>query len=140
MKPTSTPQASLLGFELEQRGVVVEREKWDGHKHIDLVIPRAQLNIEVDGRQHYENAQQILRDLKRTHHSDRRGWDTIHIPNAFIDNRTDLVQVANALAIAARERAHQLGHRCINAIMNGADSEGTTALLNPATCSHAGES
>jgi very-short-patch-repair endonuclease len=59
------------------------------------VIPRAQLNVEVDGKQHYENAHQILSDLKRSHYSDRKGWDTIHIPNAVIDNEQDLHRVAD---------------------------------------------
>jgi hypothetical protein len=44
MEPHSTPQALRLKEELEKRGVIVEAEKWDGHKHIDLVISRAQLN------------------------------------------------------------------------------------------------
>jgi very-short-patch-repair endonuclease len=111
MAPRSTPQATILRQELEKRGIIVQAEKWDGHKHIDLVITRAQLNIEVDGKQHYQDAGQILSDLKRSHHSERKGWDTIHIPNALIDNESDLHQVADALAIVATERAHQLGHR-----------------------------
>ena len=111
MHRLSTSQALLLKSELEMRGVIVEAEKWDGHKHIDLVISRAQLNIEVDGKQHYEDWHQILSDLKRTHHSDRKGWDTIHLPNAVIENPEDLQKVANALTTAARIRAHDLGHR-----------------------------
>lgn len=111
MRGVSTPQAILLGYELEKRGIIVEREKWDGHKHIDLVIPRAHLNVEVDGKQHYENSHQILSDLKRSHHSDLKGWDTIHIPNAVIDNEQDLKRVSDALAMAARDRAHRLGYR-----------------------------
>jgi very-short-patch-repair endonuclease len=111
MPPTSTPQAAILKQELEKRGIIVEAEKWDGHKHIDLVIARALLNIEVDGKQHYQDARQILSDLRRSHHSERKGWDTIHIPNALIENESDLHQVADALAIVATERAHELGHR-----------------------------
>jgi hypothetical protein len=111
MHPVSTPQALLLKGELEKRGIIVEAEKWDGHKHIDLAISRAQLNIEVDGKQHYEDWQQILSDLHRAHHSDRR--DTVHIPNAVIENGGDLCKVADALAIAARVRAHDRGHRML---------------------------
>jgi hypothetical protein len=36
MRPVSTPQARLLKQELEGRGIIVEAEKWDNHKHIDL--------------------------------------------------------------------------------------------------------
>ena len=111
MQPTSTPQAVKLKAELERRGVPVEAEKWDGHKHIDLVVSRAMLNIEVDGKQHYEDWRQILSDLHRTHHSDRKGWDTVHIPNAVIENRDELARVADALAMAARVRAGHRGHR-----------------------------
>jgi very-short-patch-repair endonuclease len=111
MHAQSTPQALRLKEELEERGAIVEAEKWDGHKHIDLVISRAQLNIEVDGKQHYEDWKQILSDLHREHHSDRKGGDTIHIPNAVIENAEDLRKVANALGIAARVRAHDRGHR-----------------------------
>jgi very-short-patch-repair endonuclease len=111
MAPTSTPQATVLKQELEKRGIIVEAEKWDGHKHIDLIIARAQLNIEVDGKHHYQDARQMLSDLKGAHYSERKGWDTVRIPNALIDNESDLHQVADALAIVATERSHQLGHR-----------------------------
>lgn len=104
-----TPEALALKTELEKRGLIVEAEKWDGHKHIDLVIHRARLNIEVDGKQHYEDASQIVTDLKRSHYSDISGYDTIHIPNVLI--RTDLTQVSDAVAKAAAIRAHRLGHR-----------------------------
>jgi very-short-patch-repair endonuclease len=105
----STPQALALKHELESHGVIVEAEKWDGHKHIDLVIHRARLNIEVDGKQHYESPAQILSDLDREHYSDDGGYRTIHIPNLLINS--DLEKIANALAIAAAMRAHRLGQR-----------------------------
>lgn len=111
MASKSTPQAERLKGELEKRGIVVEAEKWDGHKHIDLVVARSQLNIEVDGKQHYENWRQILSDVHRAHHSDRKGWDTIHVPNSVVDRESDLLRVADALAVVARIRAHDRGHR-----------------------------
>jgi very-short-patch-repair endonuclease len=99
---TPTPEAMVLKQELEKRGIRVLAEVNDGHKHIDLAIPNARINIEVDGRQHYENPHQIISDLKRSHYSDGLGYDTIHIPNVFI--REDLKNVADALAEAARMR------------------------------------
>ena len=107
----STPQAKALKNELEKLGITVISEFFDGYKNIDLVIPRAHLNIEVDGKQHYEDFHQILKDFGRTHHSDEKGFPTIHIPNSFIDNPEDLQRVANALAKAAKVRADSLGYR-----------------------------
>jgi|SRR5665213_1108105 len=107
----STPQALSLKKSLEDRGVLVEAEKWDGHKHIDLVVHRARLNIEVDGKQHYQNAQQILSDLNRSHYSDLSGYDTIHIPNVFLENDEDHRKIADALAEATEIRSKRLGHR-----------------------------
>ena len=40
-------------------------ELHDGHKHIDLTIPKAKINVEVDGIQHLTNADQIVADLSR---------------------------------------------------------------------------
>lgn len=111
MVSVSTNEAQALKTELEQRGIIVEAEKWDGHKHIDLVIHRARLNIEVDGNHHYENQAQIIADLKRAHYSSRGGYDTFHIPNEFIRNDEHLKRVADALAAAVKIRAHDLGHR-----------------------------
>ncbi len=89
----------------------MEAEKWDGHKHIDLVIHRARLNIELDGKQHYENARQIVSDLQRSHYSDYKGFDTIHIPNILIQSEFDRQHVADAISKAAEFRARKLGHR-----------------------------
>ena len=109
MYKQSTPQAIKLRHELEKRGIRVLTEVNDhGHKHVDLAIPSARINIEVDGRQHYENPFQIMSDLKRSHFSDDEGYDTIHIPNVFIDNDIDLPKVAEALAEAAVMREGQL--------------------------------
>lgn len=103
---TPTPEAIGLKQELEKRGIRVLSEVNDGHKHIDLAILAARINIEVDGRQHYENPHQIISDLKRSHYSDDLGYDTIHIPNIFIHE--DLKNVADALAEAAQVREMQL--------------------------------
>lgn len=111
MSPQSTPEAQALKRELESRGLIVEAEKWDGFKHIDLVVHRARLNIEVDGNQHYEDADQILSDLQRMRHSAKKGYDTIHIANAFINDQDHLRKVSDALAEAARCRAESIGHR-----------------------------
>lgn len=108
MYRTSSPQALELGAALEKEGIILHREKYDGFKHIDIAIPRARLNIEVDGIQHYDNADQILADLDRTHYSALKGFETIRIPNALL--KTHLATIATAVAKAAQVRAKKIGH------------------------------
>jgi very-short-patch-repair endonuclease len=84
-------QARKLHSALQQRGLDVEIEKWDGHKHIDLSIESAELYIEIDGDQHYTNADTIMRDLKRDYFSNEDGYDTLHFPNFIIDTQIDAV-------------------------------------------------
>lgn len=95
----------MLKKELVWRGLIVESEFDDhGHKHVDLAIKSARLFIEIDGRQHYQDPSQIVSDLKRAHYSDREGYDTLHIPNTFIENKDDLRKVADAIAKVVRIR------------------------------------
>jgi len=98
----STHTAVLLKEALERRGLRVLSEVNDGHKRIDLGIPDAHINIEVDGIQHLTNPRQILSDLKREHYSDLLGYDTIHVPNELVYE--DLERIAEAIAEAARTR------------------------------------
>ena len=103
-KPTR--EALLLRDALQKRGLRVLTEVDDGHKHIDLGIPDAHMNIEVDGRQHLTSARQILSDLSRSHYSDDLGYDTIHIHNEEI--RTSLEPIANAIVEAANIRSENI--------------------------------
>jgi very-short-patch-repair endonuclease len=111
MYSRSTPQALKLKEALEKRGLTVQDEKWDGHKHIDLSIHRAKLDMEIDGNQHYENAHQILSDLDRTYYSDSNGYSTIHIPNEFVNNSDHFEKLVNALTKVAYVRIKRFGHR-----------------------------
>lgn len=43
----------MLAAALKKRGVELELEHWDGHKHVDIYIPKDHLYIEVDGVPHY---------------------------------------------------------------------------------------
>lgn len=95
-------QARKLHSALMQREIDAEIEKWDEHKHIDLSIEWARLYIEIDGDDHYTNANRIISDLKRDHYSESDGYDTVHIPNAIVDKKIDAV--ADALAEVARSR------------------------------------
>ena len=101
-----TQEEKDLKKALENLGVYVLSQVPDGHKHIDLAIPDAKINIEVDGPKHLTDPNQIVKDLLRSHYSDDLGYFTIHIPNDYI--HSDLEKIAKALAEAAKIRVQQL--------------------------------
>jgi very-short-patch-repair endonuclease len=84
-----TSQAKKLQKVLEDKGIQVESEHYDGYKHVDLYLPEARVNIEVDGLWHLTNPQQIIRDFNREYHDDRKGFNTLHIQNVVIDHHLD---------------------------------------------------
>lgn len=102
----STKEASDLKGALEKRGINVYSEVHDGYKHIDLAIPRAKINIEVDGIQHLTDPSQILADLGRGYYSHKNGFDTMHIPNEMIHKH--LNTIADALAEASKIRENRI--------------------------------
>jgi very-short-patch-repair endonuclease len=102
----ATKEALALKESLEKHGVVVYKELDDGHKTIDLAIPRAKLNIEVDGIQHLTNPRQIVADLSRGYYSHKNGYDTMHIPNEMV--RLHLEEISKALAEASKIREQRL--------------------------------
>jgi very-short-patch-repair endonuclease len=79
---------------------LVYEELHDGYKHIDLALPKAKINIEVDGVHHLTNPQQILADLHRGYYSHKNGYHTMHIQNEMI--RLHLKDIAQALSEASR--------------------------------------
>lgn len=85
----TTQQTIDLYLALKAYNVPVQIEKFDGHKHIDIAIPNAKINIEIDGFHHHLNPYQALQDLKRTYHSFRKGFFTIRVPNSLIENKLD---------------------------------------------------
>lgn len=101
-----TKEATMLIDALKERGIRVYVELRDGHKTIDLTIPDARINIEVDGIQHLTDADQILSDLGRGYYSHENGYDTMHIPNSLINSH--LEKIVDALAEAARNRQQKI--------------------------------
>ncbi len=99
MHKLPTKEEILLKEALEKLGLRVMSQVPDGYKHIDLSIPDAKINIEVDGPAHLTDSSKILSDFKRDCYSLRNGYDTIRIPNELI--HSDLGGVASALAEAA---------------------------------------
>ena len=91
-----TYYASLLKTYLQKLGVKVEEEVSDGHKHVDLSIDAAKLDIEVDGIHHLTDSQQLIKDIKRSNYSREDGYETIRIHN--IDLKHDAGGIAKAIA------------------------------------------
>lgn len=106
IKPTK--EASELKEALEKLGVRVLAEVDDGYKHIDLSIPSARINIEVDGNQHLTDPNQIVTDIKRSHYSENLGYDTLRVPNHAV--RSDLEAIAHAIAEAVKIRGKYIGN------------------------------
>jgi very-short-patch-repair endonuclease len=107
--PSTTPQAQLLHDALIARGIKCTLEKWDGNKHIDIAIPWARINIEIDGNHHYINPNQMTSDLQRDYYSARKGFKTIRIPNIFIENNLD--KVADGISQVARDEYYKRHHK-----------------------------
>ena len=95
-----TKEAAELKDALKERGVKVYVELNDGYKHVDLAIPDAKLNVEVDGVHHLTNPHQIVTDLNRGYYSNKLGYSTMHIPNEMI--HLHLGEIADALAEASK--------------------------------------
>lgn len=101
-----TTEAKKLYYELKRRRVPAYLEKDDGYKKIDIAIPKAKINIEVDGQQHNFNPNQALRDLKRTYYSFLKGYFTLRIPNSLI--RDYLKETADLIVKILNESHEQL--------------------------------
>jgi hypothetical protein len=89
----STKETINLYFSLRERGVPAELEKFDGFKTVDIAVAEARVNIEVDGEQHFNNADQAFDDLQRTFFSFKKGFLTLRIPNVLV--KQNLKQTAD---------------------------------------------
>ena len=109
-KPNHTPmpQENLLANALRKRNIELIQQYDDGHKTVDIYIPKAKLDIEVDGTQHFMEPHQMMRDFKREYWSERAGYHTIHIPNHFIDRQDYLIRIVDALIDVVKLREVEL--------------------------------
>lgn len=89
IKPTK--ESSLLNDALKKAGVETELEYWDGHKHIDIYVPKGKLYIEIDGIQHNTNVKQITSDFERDHYSDLEGFRTLRLPSSIIPEKVNSI-------------------------------------------------
>lgn len=94
-KVEPTENALLLNDALNKVGIETVLEHWDGHKHIDIFIPKGKIYIEIDGPQHYTSPRQIVSDFHRDHYSDDDGFHTMHIPNDIVQKQS--MKIARAM-------------------------------------------
>lgn len=99
---TPTKYTKELADALKARGLEVELEHWDGHKHVDIYLPKAAIYIEIDGLQHITNSLQIEEDFLRDYYSDLEKFNTIRIPNELISKYKNAI--ANAITKVAADK------------------------------------
>lgn len=85
MNSKITPHAHRLVDALRNEGIIVDSELGDGYKHVDVILPEAQIVVEVDGSDHLTNPHQVISDLNREYYDERKGYGTIHIQNIVLD-------------------------------------------------------
>jgi len=89
-----TKEALLLNEALQKLGIETVLEHWDGHKHVDIFIPKGKLYIEVDGIQHLTSVNQIMSDFQRDHYSDDEGFHTMRIPSMIVEEKAGSIAKA----------------------------------------------
>ena len=98
----TTPQVKKLSNALATRGIKNNVEAFDGYKHVDISIPWARINIEVDGKHHLYNPNQLFADLERDSFSQIDKIATIRITNDIVEENID--DLAESIAQVARKR------------------------------------
>lgn len=106
-KKKSTKHALDLANALKSRGIDLELEYWDGHKHVDIFIPKARIYIEVDGPLHDIRPKQLVSDFNRDYFSYKEGFFTKHITNEEVDFH--LEEIANAILAVVRDVTNHTG-------------------------------
>lgn len=94
-KNEPTPNARLLNNALNAVGIETVLEHYDGHKHIDIFIPKGKIYIEIDGAHHYTSAFQIATDFARDHYSDDSGYHTLRLANEVVEKQA--MKIARAI-------------------------------------------
>ncbi len=95
VKNEPTEKAITLNNALKAVGIETVLEHFDGHKHVDIYIPKGRIYIEIDGAQHYTSAFQMVTDFARDHHSDDDGYHTLRIPNEVVEKQA--IKIARAI-------------------------------------------
>lgn len=103
---TVTPQALKLSNALDNLDVEHKLEYDDGFKHVDIAIQWAKLYLELDGGQHAFSPKQMCTDDERDKHSQKAGFTTKRIPNAWVDKDVD--RLALSIASLANKRYREI--------------------------------
>ncbi len=111
MQDKTSQETIRLYFALKQRNVPAQLEKYDGHKQIDIAIPEAKVNIEVDGAHHNFNVNQARADLKRTYYSFLKGYLTLRIPNSLVYDDKILDETADFIVSFLVENRNKIGRK-----------------------------
>ena len=102
---SATNESIDLYFALKRRDVPAILEKNDGFKTIDIAVPHAKVNIEVDGAHHNYSSEQAMRDLHRTLYSFKKGYSTLRIPNSLArHNLEEAADLITEFLITNRDR------------------------------------
>lgn len=109
---TPTRHCQSLIEALQKRGVELQIEHWDGHKHVDIYIPKDNLYIEIDGMHHITKPERIISDFNRDYFSFKDGFFTKHITNEALE--THLEDIADAIAHVARNAPNKIGENLRN--------------------------
>ena len=76
---------------------------------MDIRIPDAKVDIEVDGLQHSITKEQALKDLKRAYYSYKNeGYITLHIPNILVRDDETIDEVAKFIDYFLKENHEDL--------------------------------
>jgi very-short-patch-repair endonuclease len=83
-----TVQEQKLFDALIESGIFAILSHCDSHKCVDIHVPEIDLNIEVDGLQHYTNPEQIITDILRDNFSEMHDFHTLRVPNSALEKHT----------------------------------------------------
>jgi very-short-patch-repair endonuclease len=106
-KNTPTKQVLKLADALEKRGVIFKLEHWDGHKHVDIFIPKDNIYIEIDGMHHQTQPDRIISDFNRDYFSFKNNFFTKHITNEAIE--THVEEIADAISAIIKNAPNKIG-------------------------------
>ena len=95
----------LCNLEYGKKAVICKWQKYDGYKTVDICIEKSKLYIEVDGKHHQEDAEQVVGDLWRDYYSNKNGYLTLHVPNRVFSSTDDFQNVTNVIRQIAHKRA-----------------------------------
>ena len=111
-----TPEAKELYKELKRQGIgECSLEFFDGFKSVDLCIPWAGLDLEIDGKHHLLDPKQLFTDIKRAHYSkENDNYETIHIPNNLIND--NIKELAATIIKVSKNRYRE--NKQENSILN----------------------